>query len=394
MKKLFSVTALIILVVISVLGYVLMQTFFPELGKDKMNPNERLALKKNIMVMGVDERPEDHDKGRSATLFVVMFDSEKKQANLLSIPRDTRVHIPKYGWDKINHAYAFGGRELSQKTVEEFLGIKIHNYVMVNFKGFEGLVDAIGGVDVNIERDMYYRDSWDGFTIDLKKGKQHLDGRTAIQFVRYRDEEGDIGRVRRQQKFFMSAYDKVASAGIILKVPGRTKQLASMIKTDMPVKDMVNLGRVLHSMSKEKSLKVATVPGEGRYINEVSYYIPFVKAMRKQMAEMQGTEMNEKYKEAADTLDYEYQAALERVEQGDKSQESKLAEEKSKDEKDPKNKSADEKTGAEQKENVKEAAKSKEKAEQFDKALEKKKQKVVRIIKNEGLATDKTVEKK
>ena len=154
MKKLFSVTALIILVVISVLGYVLMQTFFPELGKDKMNPNERLALKKNIMVMGVDERPEDHDKGRSDTLFVVMFDSEKKQANLLSIPRDTRVHMPKYGWDKINHAYAFGGRELSQKTVEEFLGIKIHNYVMVNFKGFEGLVDAIGGVDVNIERDM------------------------------------------------------------------------------------------------------------------------------------------------------------------------------------------------------------------------------------------------
>ena len=394
MKKLFSVTALIILVVISVLGYVLMQTFFPELGKDKMNPNERLALKKNIMVMGVDERPEDHDKGRSDTLFVVMFDSEKKQANLLSIPRDTRVHIPKYGWDKINHAYAFGGRELSQKTVEEFLGIKIHNYVMVNFKGFEGLVDAIGGVDVNIERDMYYRDSWDGFTIDLKKGKQHLDGRTAIQFVRYRDEEGDIGRVRRQQQFLMAAYDQVASAGIILKVPGLTKQLASMIKTDMPVKDMVNLGRVLHSMSKEKSLKVATVPGEGRYINEVSYYIPFVRAMRKQMAEMQGTEMNEKYKEAADTLDYEYQAALERVEQGDKSQESKLAEEKSKDEKDPKNKSADEKTGAEQKENVKEAAKSKEKAEQFDKALEKKKQKVVRIIKNEGLATDKTVEKK
>ena len=98
----------------------------------------------HVMIMGVDSRGDD--VGRSDTLFVVMFDSSNKSASLLSVPRDTRVRIDGHGWDKINHAYAYGGRELTQKTVEELLGIKINNYVMVDFKGFTGLVDAIGGL--------------------------------------------------------------------------------------------------------------------------------------------------------------------------------------------------------------------------------------------------------
>lgn len=321
---------LAIIGVLIVVGYLLMDFLFPKTGIDALPPNERLNLKKNIVVLGVDERPEEFDVGRSDTLFVVMFDTATKNASLLSIPRDTRVRIPKHGWDKINHAYAYGGRELTQKTTEEFLGLHINNYVMVDFKGFTGLVDAIGGVDLDVEEDMYYKDTWDGFTVDLKKGHQHLDGKTAIQYVRYRDEEGDIGRVKRQQRFLMAAYEKIASADMLLKVPGLAKQLTSMVKTDLPLKDMISLGRALHAMVKEKGLAVATVPGEGRYIDEISYYIPDIRAMREQVAKMQGVEMSERYKSAAETMATEYDSAIQKAESGDKSGENKEAIEKEK----------------------------------------------------------------
>ena len=77
---------------------------------DDLPRNERLGSKRNIVVLGVDGREKDDDPGRSDTLFVVMFDPKSKNVSLLSIPRDTRVRIPGHGWDKINHAYAFGGR--------------------------------------------------------------------------------------------------------------------------------------------------------------------------------------------------------------------------------------------------------------------------------------------
>ena len=113
---------------------------------DDLPRNERLGSKRNIVVLGVDGREKDDDPGRSDTLFVVMFDPKSKNVSLLSIPRDTRVRIPGHGWDKINHAYAFGGHKLTQQTTEELLGIQVNNYVMVDFSGFESLVDAIGGI--------------------------------------------------------------------------------------------------------------------------------------------------------------------------------------------------------------------------------------------------------
>lgn len=280
---------------------------------DGMKKEERLSLKKNIVVLGVDERPEEYDVGRSDTLFVVMLDTNTKNVSLLSIPRDTRVHISQHGYDKINHAYAFGGRELTQRTVEEFLGIKINNYVMVDFKGFKGLVDAIGGVDVVVENDMYYKDSWDGFTVDLKKGKQHMDGNTAIQYVRYRDEEGDIGRVRRQQHFMMAMYEKIASENLLKNIPGLAKQLTSMIKTDMNIADMVTLGKAMHTMVKETGVKMNTVPGEGKYIDDISYYLPDIDGMRKMVADMQGAEMTGRYKTASELMSKEYGKNLEEI---------------------------------------------------------------------------------
>ena len=323
MKSILQTKILIIVTAICVVGYIAFGYFFPETGLDNLAPTDRLNLKKNIVVLGVDERSDD--VGRSDTLFVVMFDSSNKSASLLSVPRDTRVRIDGHGWDKINHAYAYGGRELTQKTVEELLGIKINNYVMVDFKGFTGLVDAIGGIDIDVEKDMYYHDTWDGFTVDLKKGRQHLDGKTAIQYVRFRDEEGDIGRIRRQQHFLMAVYDKITSADMLLHIPGLAKQLTSMVKTDMPLGDMIDLGRALHSMVKEKGLSMAMVPGTPKYIDGISYWLPDITDLRELMVKMQGATMTEHYKSAAELMEKEYNNAVEKVEKGDDSEENKEA---------------------------------------------------------------------
>ena len=325
MKSIFEVKILGIVAAICAFAYLLFSYFNPEKGMDNLSPSDRLSLKKNIIVLGVDERAEEYDVGRSDTLFVVMFDTNKKSASLLSVPRDTRVRIKGHGWDKINHAYAYGGRELTQKTTEELLGIKINNYVMVDFKGFVGLVDAIGGVDINVEKNMYYYDTWDGFKIDLKKGMQHMDGKTAIQYVRYRDEEGDIGRIRRQQHFIMAVYDRITSANMLLHIPGLAKQLTNMVKTDLPLTDMVDLGRALHAMVKSKGLAMATVPGTPEYIDGISYWLPDITDLREQMVKMQGATMTETYKSAAELMEREYNVAVEKAKKGDDSGENKEA---------------------------------------------------------------------
>ena len=263
-----------------------------------------LSGKKNIVVMGCDIRKDD--AGRSDTLFVVMLDKSKKNAALLSVPRDTRVKIKGHDWDKINAAFAYGGHKLTQETVQDFLGIKLNNYVVVDFQGFQGLVDAVGGVNINVEKRMYYYDPYANFEIDLRPGEQHMDGKTAMQYVRYRDDEGDIGRIRRQQRFMMALYKQIASKNIIAKVPGVSKQIMSMIKTDLSLKEMLELGNVMRDMMEKDGLKMAMVPGEPKYIDGISYWIPDIPKMRQQMADMQGVKITEKFNENTKKLEQEY----------------------------------------------------------------------------------------
>lgn len=304
MNKFFSGKAMVLLGLVIIALYGFTQYFFPDKALDQLHPRERLALKKNILVMGVDKRA--GDTGRGDTLFVVMFDSITKKASLLSIPRDTRVYIADYGWDKINHAYAYGGQPLTQKTVEELLGIRIDNYALLDLQSFQDLVDTIGGIDLNVEKSMHYRDAYDGYTINLQAGPQHLDGRAALQYVRYRDETGDIGRIGRQQRFIMAVYDRIASGGLLLENPRLPKQLMNMVKTDLALGEMLDLGKALHIMVRSESLKVATLPGQPKYIKEVSYWLPDITDLRSQMAQMQGGNMSEAYTAAAEKLEAVY----------------------------------------------------------------------------------------
>lgn len=265
--------------------------------------------KVNILVLGVDERSDD--VGRSDTMFVITVDKDTKSVSMLSVPRDTRVKIPGHGWDKINHAYAEGGHELSIKAVEGLLDMPIDYYVLINFSGFTKIVDALDGVDINVEKRMYYEDPYDGkgLVINLKPGLQHMDGKTAIQYVRYRDEEGDIGRVARQQKFVRALMDEVASPAVIPKLPSLIKELSSAVKTDMSINEMLNLAKILKDASKQ-GLHADMVPGKPAYIDDISYWIPDLVALRQHMANIMDLKTDDKYQANAKRAASEYESSI------------------------------------------------------------------------------------
>jgi LCP family protein required for cell wall assembly len=291
---------IVLLLVLLVACGLFLQRFFGDEA-----PAGLLSGKTNVVVMGTDTRK--GDTGRSDTLFVVMMDQDKKDAALLSIPRDTRVKIQGHGWDKINSAYAYGGHELTQRTVRDLLGIRIDHYVVIDFQGFKDLVDVIGGIDINVEKRMYYYDPYDHFKIDLQPGMQHMDGRTAIQYVRYRDAEGDIGRIRRQQKFILAMYQRITSGDMLTRIPSLAKQILSMIKTDMGLQDMLTMGKALHDMMQAGGLKMAMVPGTPKYIDGISYWLPDIPKMRALMAKMQDAQMSEEFRANTRALERVYE---------------------------------------------------------------------------------------
>ncbi len=223
----------------------------------------------NILFLGVDSV--DHSS-RSDTIIVVGISPDKKVA-LLSIPRDTRVNVPGKGYTKINHAYAYGGIELLKKTIEDFMGIDINYYVKTDYQGFEKVIDKIGGIEINVEKRMYYVDKAGHLYIDLKPGKQVLDGKKAIQYVRFRhDKLGDIGRIKRQQKFLNALAQKLMKSGNILKNPSIIKDIFDALDTNLGLKEALPIVNMLNGIKRE-DIKFLMLPGKPKYIKGISYWI-------------------------------------------------------------------------------------------------------------------------
>ena len=258
-----------------------------------------------VMLLGVDERPKDGDPGRSDTLLVMMVDASSRGISVVSVPRDTRVRISGLGWDKINHAFAHGGVALTQQTVENFLGIPIDYYAKVDLESFGRAVDAMGGVRVEVEQRMYYEDAWDHFVIDLQPGLQRLDGKKALQYVRYRDEDGDIGRVRRQQNFIQAVLAEMKTFAVIMRLPGIIMEVFAALDTNMPMPVMLGLARQLKS-GLGTGLRVHTVEGLPYYINDISYWVPDVMKTSRKVAEMQGIPFSGNVRETAERMTKDY----------------------------------------------------------------------------------------
>jgi len=227
------------------------------------NDSQKLTL----LLMGVDSRGEE--PARADTIIVAFIDMETKKVSLLSIPRDTYAEVPGHGYTKINHAHAFGGPELMAEAVSEFLGVPVNKYVEVDFEGFKDIVDILGGVRIDVEKRMYYPAE----SIDLQPGEQVLDGDKALQYVRYRGREGDIGRIERQQKFLKTFADQAVSLGTIFKLPGLISEIRESTRTNLTLKEMLGLAKIAKDVNASE-IETSMVPGSPVYIKGVSYWQP------------------------------------------------------------------------------------------------------------------------
>lgn len=228
--------------------------------------NDRL----NILAVGTDSL---EARGRADSILVLSVSPKTKDTILFSIPRDLRVMIPERGMDKINHAFAYGGVDLLKKTVEDLIGLPIHYYGVVDFEGFKYVIDALGGIDIYVEKDMYYIDRAGSVKINLHKGQQVLDGEKALEYVRFRsDSLGDLGRIQRQQKLINAVIDKILNVDNLTKIPNIVSSLPDYINTNMGSSDIISLARLMKDIDREK-IWIETIKGEPQYIGGVSYLV-------------------------------------------------------------------------------------------------------------------------
>jgi len=212
----------------------------------------------SVLLLGVDQRP--GERGRSDSIMVMTLNPTRNESRLISIPRDTKVDIVGHGTnDKINHAYAFGGPEMTIKTVEKFLNIPINYYAEINMEGFTSLVDAVGGVTVN--NDLDFTVSGTHFPV----GKVNLDGKSALKFtrMRYEDPRGDFGRQMRQREVIAQVANKLSSDVSVSNFNAIMDVVGKNAQTNVSFKPMRTLAfDYMDAFRNQKNLKLEGTGGK------------------------------------------------------------------------------------------------------------------------------------
>ena len=249
----------------------------------------------NILVMGmsvlssdVDNPPTDSRnlrykaqvnsfKGLADTMLLVRLNPETKKIIILSIPRDTRVEVESRGVQKINATNILGGPALTARTVSNLLeGVEIDRYLRVNVAGVEKLVDALGGVTVNVPKDLKYRDDSQHLYIDLKKGKQHLNGNQVLQLLRFRNDAlGDLGRIQRQQAVMQAILEQALTPATVGKIPELIPTIQGYIDTNLKLEELLAVASFV-VQNKQERPQTFILPGDfnGNGRNGVSYWLP------------------------------------------------------------------------------------------------------------------------
>lgn len=242
-------------------------------GSDKRE--EKIEFKRkdpiSILLVGIDER--DGDAGRTDSMLVITINPQLKSTKILSIPRDTRAELinkdssKKNRIDKMNHAYAYGGIEMTIDSIEHFLNVPIDYYTEVNMAGFKDIVDAVGGIDVFNQ----YEFELDGTF--LTEGQHHLDGEEALQYSRMRKEDprGDFGRQERQREVITKVIDKGASFSTLTKYDDILEALQNNIKTNLTLNDMIGIQNTYKPAAE--TMDKLEIEGTGDTIRGIWYFI-------------------------------------------------------------------------------------------------------------------------
>ncbi len=267
----------IVFIVVSAIGIGLLGNRGYDPGTVEGQEPYRVDGKLRVLIIGEDKGVDRTGKpvmGRSDTLMVASYDPDTGELSLLSIPRDTLVEIPgRKNKDKINHALAFGGPDLTMRTVSQFLNIPLRYYVHVQTDGLRRIVDAIGGVPIYVEKDMRYTDRAGGLYINLKQGEQILNGEQAEGYVRYRL-DSDLKRIERQQKFVAAAVKQLLKPANILKLNQLLKIALESVKTNIPVSVGLRYLSILESVRNNKVTSYTIEGDDSVWINGINYFVP------------------------------------------------------------------------------------------------------------------------
>jgi len=249
-------------------------------------PVNILVLGTKVLTSDVQSKPKENESyfslvnsvsGLTDTMMLVRLDPTQNKLSVLSIPRDTQAEIRDHGLRKINEANALGGPSLAAESTSHLLGdVPIDRYLRVNVQAIEKLVDALGGVTVYVPKDMKYQDDSQHLYINLKEGKQHLDGDKTLQLLRFRkDNLGDIGRIQRQQMVTRALVEQALKPQTLLKIPDILSILQAYIDTNLTTEELFAIAG-LAAQTKRNDVQMLMLPGDfsrnGR--REVSYWLP------------------------------------------------------------------------------------------------------------------------
>ncbi|WP_242876133.1 LCP family protein [Desulfosporosinus hippei] len=276
MKIILMVVTFTVVIAAGAVGYMVFFDSGKETSRDNMNLSdsidEGIKDRVSVLLIGADQRPEQK-KFSTDTIILASVDPKTKRTSLLSIPRDTRVLLKGHGYKKINEIVSLTDLDTLEKTVEELTGEKIAGYVQTNFQGFKKIIDTLGGITVNVEKDMYYEtgDDEDGY-INLRKGEQVLNGSKALQYARFRhDALADISRTARQQVVLKAVAKEMFQLSTIPKLPFLVPQVMDAVNTSLSSKDILTLAKV--AVGFDSSNMVAqTLPGSFLDLEGISYW--------------------------------------------------------------------------------------------------------------------------
>ncbi|MDM5236785.1 LCP family protein [Bacillus cereus] len=230
-----------------------------------------------VLIMGIEDYATDGQNGRTDSLMFATVNPKTQKVSLMSIPRDTRVPIVgKDKEDKINAAHAYGGEKMAIKTVESFLKVPVDHYIKIDFQGFKSIVDAVGGVTVDVPFDFWERSDVDYYKkIQFKQGQQNLNGEEALAYVRMRkqDPNGDYGRATRQRQLLAAVAQKLNSASTVFKIKDLTTVVGKYIKTDIPISDGLALYNKLSGFDPS-TMQTLKLEGEDKKIDGIYYFLP------------------------------------------------------------------------------------------------------------------------
>lgn len=241
-------------------------------GDDILDSPNGLQKRVSVLLIGADQRP-DQIKFNTDSLILASVDTKTQQISLLSIPRDTRVALSGKGYLKINEVAALTDLPTLKKNVEQLTGVTLAGYVQTNFAGFKKIIDTLGGITVNVEKDMYYEtgDLEDGY-INLHKGVQRLDGSQALQYARFRhDALADISRTARQQVVLKAVAKEMFRLSALPKLPLLIPQLMEAVNTNLSAKEIFALAKVAVGFDSANVMS-QTLPGAFQDIDGVSYW--------------------------------------------------------------------------------------------------------------------------